>query len=226
MRHLHAVQAHEIFVASGVYRYTRDGTPLDVREQWTMHELSGGATFIRVDEDGRDEDGLGILSEALLSPDDTIERFNVQSFNSKDDKIPLLRANYSFNADYVQISTRLGSDERQHSEFALRENTVIYIKQTIFMGYTIQQVLAQGGEANVFTPQIIASDDSHLLKMMVKERGSESVTIGKREIAATKYQIADNVFYWIDENNVVLKRQYTVDDVPHECILTNYAQRS
>ncbi|MEO1288295.1 MAG: hypothetical protein AAFV93_11045, partial [Chloroflexota bacterium] len=84
MRRLHAVSPNEVFVASGDYRTWRDGQPLKISEKFTVHELQGGALLYRVDEDGRDEDGLTILSEALISPDKQFERFNVQSYNAKD----------------------------------------------------------------------------------------------------------------------------------------------
>ncbi len=225
MRYLHVIQPHEVFVASGLYRYTRDGEALNVREQWTLHELPGGARFIRVDEDGRDEDGLSILSEALISPDGTIERFNVQSFNPKDDAIQLLRADYSFNDDYVQIGRRLDAGEREYSEFERFPDAVIYIKQTVFMGQMIQQLLKHGGEQQVFSPQILSTGDSHLRKMRVESHGTDKLTRGSRTYDAHKYQLADDVFYWLDAQHIVLKRQYIQNGQQYECILTDYAHR-
>jgi protein involved in ribonucleotide reduction len=225
MRYLHVLQPHEVFVASGVYRYTRDGEALAVREQWTLHDLPGGAQFIRVDEDGREEDGLSILSEALIAPDGTIERFNVKSSNPQDDAIQLLQADYSFNEEYVQIGRSIDGGEREYSEFERFPDSVIYIRQTVFMGHTIRQVLAHGGEQQVFSPQMLSTGDSYLRKMRVESRGEEALTIGSRTYEAHKYQLANDVFYWLDEHDIVLKRRYVRNGQPYECVLTDYAHR-
>lgn len=225
MRSLHPISIHEQFLASGEYRYWRDDKSLKIVEKWTIHELKGGAFLYRVDEDGRDEDGLSIFSEALISPENHFERFNVQSFNPKDTELKDFKADYTFNPDYVQIGRRLEKEDHEYAEFPLIEGALIYIKQTLYMGLTISHIEVNGGQAEVFAPQLLASDDSQLQKILVKERDTEIVEIGKRKIEARKFQIADDVFYWLDEHNIPIMRQYTYDGSIYTAKVANYAHR-
>ncbi|MDQ7025974.1 MAG: hypothetical protein Q9P01_16105 [Anaerolineae bacterium] len=225
MRYLHAVALHEKFVASGEYRYFRDGEALAIREKWTIHELMGGAIFYRVDEDGRDEDGLSILSEAFLNPEGQIERYNVQSFNPKDSETKLFKADYSFNEGYVQIGRKVQGQDREYEEFPLLVKCATYIKQTVFMGLTIRDVLANGGQAEVFAPQLLSMSKNVVQKIIVKARGDESIAVGRKHIDAKKYQISDDVFYWLDEHLIPIKRSYSHNGFQYMVQLTNYAHR-
>jgi hypothetical protein len=225
MRYLHPVALHEMFVASGEYRYFRDGAPLAISEKWTIHELPGGATFYRVDEDGRDADGLSILSEALVSPDGQFERYNVQSFNAKDSAIQLFKADYSFNEGYVQIGRKVQGQEREYIEFPLLMECAIYIKQTLYMGLTIRDVLAFGGKAEVFAPQLLSPGENGMQRIIVKAHSQETVEVGRKSIEAQKYQIADDVFYWLDNHLIPVKRSYSHHDYQYVVQLSNYAHR-
>jgi hypothetical protein len=225
MRYLHAIAPHEKFVASGEYRYFRGDVQQAISEKWTLHELEGGALFYRVDEDGRDADGLSILSEALINPDGSIDRYNVQSFNPKDSETKLFKADYSFNEKYVQIGRKVQGQEREYEEFPLLENCAIYIKQTLYMGLTIRDVLALGGKAEVFAPQLLSLTENVVQKIIVKTREKEALQVGRKQIEAQKYQIADDVFYWLDEYHIPLKRTYIHEGMQYTVQLTNYAHR-
>jgi hypothetical protein len=225
MRYLHAVAPHEKFVASGDYQYFRGDVQQAISEKWTIHELIGGARLYRVDEDGRDDDGLSILSEALINPDGSIDRYNVQSFNPKDSETKLFKADYSFNEKYVQIGRKVQGQEREYEEFTLPENCAIYIKQTLYMGLTLRDVLAFGGTAEVFAPQLLSVTENVVQKIIVKSHEKESLQVGRKQIESQKYQIADNVFYWLDEHHVPLKRTYTHEGIQYTVQLTNYAHR-
>lgn len=225
MRMLHPVAAHEVFVARGVYKTFRADEALPITEAWSIHELQGSALFYRVDEDARDLDGLTILSEALVNPDGDIERYNVQSFNAKDPTVKLLKADYSFEADYVQIGRKLAGGEHEYSEFSMIENAGIYIKQTLFMGKTIQHVMAHNGKSNVFAPQLVDGQESQLQRIQAESLGTETLQVGRKTLEATKYQIADDVFYWLDEHAIPVQRTYTHNAVPYTVKLTDYAHR-
>lgn len=225
MRNLHVVSPNEIFVASGEYRYWREGVALAISEKFTIHQLDGGAYLYRVDEDGRDEDGLTILSEALISPDFQFERFNVQSYNAKDDVLRNFRADYTMNPDYVQIGRKMDKQEREYEEFALFENAQIYIKQTLYMGLTIKNILEGDGKAQVFAPQLLSTDVNVLQKIIVKERGIEQLQIGRKMIEVHKVQIADDVVYWLDQHHIPLQREYLHDGIKYQVKVVNYAHR-
>ncbi|MEM9950613.1 MAG: hypothetical protein AAF846_03350 [Chloroflexota bacterium] len=225
MRRLHAVSPNEVFVASGDYRTWRDGQPLKISEKFTVHELQGGALLYRVDEDGRDEDGLTILSEALISPDKQFERFNIQSYNAKDADLKSFKADYTFNPDYVQIGRQVQGDDREYDEFDLIDGCEVYIKQTLYMGLTIRNLSMGEGKSHVFAPQLLSISDSQLQKIIVEEISEEILKIGQREIATRKFQIADDVFYWLDKHHIPVQRQYMHNDVEYIAKVTNYAHR-
>lgn len=226
MRRLHAVSANEKFVASGEYRYMRNGQVLKVVEKFTIHELTGGAFLYRVDEDGRAADGLSILSEALVSPDLQIERFNVQSDNPKDDLLQNFKADYTFHSDYVQIGRQTGTAEREYDEFKLMKQSEIYIKQTLYMGITLHHILATDDhKAHVFAPQLLSIGENVLQKIIVQGGDAEMLTLGQREILTRKYQIADDVFYWLDEHNIPIQRVYTHNNHEYTVTVSNYAHR-
>lgn len=225
MRYLHTIAPHEKFVASGEYQYFRGDVLQATSEKWTIHELPGGALFYRVDEDGRDEDGLSILSEALINADERIERYNVQSFNPKDNETRLFKADYSLNEKYVQIGRKVQGQEREYEEFPLPENCAIYIKQTLYMGSTIQDVLTFGGSAEVFAPQLLSMTENVIQKIIVKTLEKEILQIGRKQIQTQKYQIGDDVFYWLDEHSIPLRRTYTHEGVLYIVRIANYAHK-
>lgn len=225
MRTLHRVAAHETFIASGEYRYWRGEESLAISEKWTIHELQGGARFYRVDEDGHNEDGLSLISEALINPDGQIERFNLQSFNSKDPNFKNLKADYSFHHQYVQIGKQIQGEEHQYQEFPLIEDSLIYIKQTIFMGLTISEIQKVGGKAHVFSPQLFSDTDSQMQKILIKEHGEEIIQIGQKNIVTRKFQIADDVFYWLDAHNIPIQREYQHEGISYLAKIANYAHR-
>jgi hypothetical protein len=217
MRSLHKVAAHEKFVASGEYRHWQGEEALKVREKWTIHELQGGALFYRIDEEGED---YSILSEALINPDGQMERFNLQSWNPT-----LFKADFIFNPDFVQISRRVKGEETQYEEFPLLPNSLIYIKQMLFMGWTIANIKKAGGKSEVFTPQLFADTSSQMQRILIKEREEESLSLGQKSILTGKYQIADDVFYWLDNHNVPIQREYQHDGQQYRVTLSNYAHR-
>lgn len=226
MRSLHKVAAHEGFVASGTYRYYRDEQLIPVTEQWTIHSLAGGAFLYRVDEDGRDEDGLNILSEALISLQGKIERYNVQSFNPRDPEIKLFKADYTFYDTYVQIGRKLAGEEHEYDEFSLVEDAIPYIRQTLFMGGTIRDVLRRDSQrAHVFSPQLISSETSQMQRLQVQLVEEEMLQVGRKTVLARKIQIADDVFYWLDEHDIPLRRQYTHEGIIYQARLGDYAHR-
>lgn len=184
-----------------------------------------GAFLFRVDEDGRDEDGLTILSEALISPEQQFERFNVQSYNPKDSELKNFKADYTFNPDYVQIGRQIQGEDREYEEFNLIEGAQVYIKQSLYMGLTLLNILASEGKAHVFAPQLLSVEQNLLQKIIVEERDIESLKIGNRTIDARKFQIADDVFYWLDNHNVPVQRQYSHDGATYLVKVTNYAHR-
>lgn len=225
MRQLHKVSPHETFIASGAYRYWCDDTELAVIEQFTIHQLDQRVWLYRVDEDGRAEDGLSILSEGLVNEQRQFERFNVQSHSTTDETIQRFKADYSFYADYVQIGQIIDKQAHEYREFSLIDHCQTYIKQTVYMGLLIHHIHQQGGSAHVFVPPLIASDQTQLQKIVVVERESQVLEIGRKQIHTRQFQIADDVFYWLDEHLIPIRRTYIHDGHHYRAQIYNYAHR-
>jgi hypothetical protein len=217
MRALHKVAAHEKFYASGEYRYWQGNEALKIREKWTIHELQGGALFYRTDEEG---EGLSLISEALITPEGQMERYNVQSWNPA-----LFKADYIFNENDVQISRKIQGKEPEYEEFSLIPKSLVYIKQMLFMGWTIKHIQKAGGKAEVFTPQLFADTSSQMQRIVIKERGEENLQTGQKTIPCRKFQIADDVFYWLDVHNIPIQREYQHEGVQFRVQIANYAHR-
>lgn len=104
MRRLHPVSLREKFVASGTYHfYDSTDRLLPYEEHWSVHEVGEGAHFIRMDYDGRAENGPSVLMEALRTPDGAIERCDVRAYGGDSDAVRLLRASYTQSASGVMV---------------------------------------------------------------------------------------------------------------------------
>jgi len=226
MRHLHPTALNEKFFAQGVYKYFRDGEELPITESWSIHELPYGGRLVRVDEDARQYDGLSILTEALMDAEYGVERFNVMSDNAKDDEIQAFKSDYSLFENYVQISQRIKREPVTASEFPLIEGGLVYLRQTIYMGFLIRQMLnTELSKAHIFTPALLSTDETQTLRMQIEAHEKTSMTIGKKEMMATRYQFTDDKFCWIADNDIVLRREYLYDGVQYEVQLTDFAHR-
>ncbi len=93
MRRLHTTGRRERFVASGVY-HTWGG----LQEHWSVHEVGGGAHFIRVDRDGRGYGRRSLLQEALRNANGGLERVDQQLYGLNGQPVARLRCTRFQNA--------------------------------------------------------------------------------------------------------------------------------
>ena len=154
MRYLHPVQAHEKFVASGVYHFRKNDQALDKSEAWTIHELPDGERFIRVDVDSRREEGKSILVEVLQGGNGRLARLDIRYENSQfEGGIKYLQASYQLAIDWLQVGYNLNGEERQYLEVALPREVLFDIPLLIFRGATIKAMAGQSGPARpIFVP--------------------------------------------------------------------------
>lgn len=225
MRYLHPIAPHETFVAQGRYRYFEDDNLLPIDEQWTIHELKGGALLVRVDEDARRQDGLSVMTEALYNEQHQLERFNVVSDNPQDAAVDHFKADYAFMRDYVQVGRRIAHASHDYQEYKRLPDALIYIRQTIFLGYLIRDILQQGGKSHVFAPQIFSYEACEMLRLQVVRHDEQTIMLGQRAVQTTRYQIADDMFYWVDTNHIVIQRQYHHDGKTYRVSVSDYAHR-
>ena len=213
MRYLHVVQAHERFVASGIYHFSKNGKPLEKSESWTLHKHSDGETFIRVDMDSRREDGKSILAEALLDRDDKLARFDIRYENPQfDGGIQRLAASYQFGEDGLQVGFALNGAARQYCEVELPAGTLIDIPLLIFRGRAILSMAEQGGRQRpIYVPMF---EHAQLFPGALREvaspvdaAGEAEIALGQRAISTRRFRYRDRAAaYWIDRHGIVIKR--------------------
>ncbi|MYD08433.1 MAG: hypothetical protein F4X02_00185 [Chloroflexi bacterium] len=213
MRYLHPVQGHEEFVASGVYRFSKDETPLDKTEAWTIHRHADGERFIRIDMDARREEGRSILAEALLDRSGHLARFDIRYENeSFDGGIRHLRASYQVADERLQVGFNFNGAERQYSEVDLPADALIDIPLLIFRGETIRALASDAAKAqSIFVPMFehaqLFPGRLQRTSESVAEDGDEVLRLGGRAVSATRFRYRDRAaLYWIDEHGVIIKR--------------------
>ena len=230
MRHLHPVQAHERFVASGRYHFSKDGAPLQSSEAWTIHAHADGEHFVRVDADSRAEDGKSILLEALLDARGKLARLDVR-YENRDfpGGVRDLQATYQFADDCLQVGYRLNGAAREYREVALPPDTVIDVPLLIFRGRTIAALAARGeSPAWLFVPTF---DYAQLLPGALRQvmspvayAGDECLRLGKRAISTRRYRYKDKAAaYWLDAQDVVIRRVNAWRGQEFSAQLSNYA---
>lgn len=231
MRYLHPVQGHEKFVASGMYKFFKEGEELRKTEEWTIHEHPDGERFIRVDADYRVEEGKSILFEALQATSGEIVRFDVRYENAKfEGGVKNLRVTFSIDDDVMQVGYELNGSARAYREIELPKFTLIDIPLLIFRGRTTFE-LARFGDKSVpmFVPMFdfaqLFPGVVQMSQAQVEYVTEEEVSVGKLSFETKRYRYPDKAMsYWVDENNVVIKRVNAYKQQEFVVQISNYAQ--
>ena len=230
MRYLHPVQAHEKFVASGVYHFSKDDQALDKSEAWTIHEQPDGERFIRVDVDSRRAEGKSILVEALQGSDGRLARLDIRYENSQfEDGIKYMQASYQVADERLQVGFNLNGGERQYLEVALPYEVLFDIPLLIFRGATIKAMAGQSGPARpIFVPMYehaqLFPGALRTTSEAVDFAGEDSVVVGKQQIPVRRYRYRDRAAaYWIDRHGVIIKRVNAYRQQEIVVKISNYA---
>lgn len=213
MRYLHPVQAHEQFVASGVYRFSKNDCELDKTEAWTIHQHADGERFIRVDMDARREEGKSILAEALQDNRGQLARLDLRYENDNfEGGIRRLRASYQVAHGRLQVGFNLNGGERQYVEIDLPSAARFDIPLLIFRGETIRAIAKQEAATQaIFVPMFehaqLFPGTLQSVNAPVDEAGEDAIFLGERQISAKRYRYRDRAaLYWVDGSGVVIKR--------------------
>ena len=230
MRYLHPVQAHERFLASGRYRFAKNGEALAKTETWTMHAHPDGEKFVRIDLDARQEEGKSILAEALLDRDKAFVRFDIRYDNNRfDGGIKTLQATYQRAGERLQIGYSLNGGARKYSELELPDDALIDMPLLVFRGSAIKALAQRAcGAVAVYVPMFEhAQLFPGLLQQVVSpvERvGDETVVLGKRAIRASRFRYRDKAMtYWIDQQDLIVKRLSSFKQQEFAVEISNYA---
>lgn len=232
MRYLHSVSMSEVFVASGVYKFFKEGDELPHSESWSIHEHPDGEWFVRVDDDSRGLDGKSLLLEALLDSQRRIVRFDVNYSNPKfENGIRTLRATFTLEGQVLQVGWSFNDAERQYTELTLPINTIIDIPLCSFRGRSTV-ALAEMGDSPVAVflplfeqyqlfPGAVATGHSPA------EAGiEEEIAIGRQTYQTRRYRYPDRALtYWVDDRDIMIKRVSNYKQQEFVTVLTNYAHR-
>ena len=232
MRYLHPVQSHEKFVASGIYKFFKNGVELRKTEEWTIHEHPDGEKFIRVDADSRFEDGMSVLLEALQNKEGQVVRFDVNYNNPKfEGGIKTLRATFSIDNDIMQVGFEMNGAERDYREIELPKFTIIDIPFSIFRGPTTVELARYGDKpVPMFVPMFdfaqLFPGVVQIVESQVERVTEEEIGIGQRNIMSRRYRYPDKaISYWIDVNQVVIKKLNAFKQQEFVTQISNYAHR-
>jgi hypothetical protein len=213
MRYLHPVQAHERFLASGCYRFVKNGEALRRTESWAIHSHPDGEKFVRVDLEAREEEGKSILVEALLDRDDALARLDIRYENDRfEGGVKKLRATYQSAEGRLQVGYSMNGGERKYIEVGLAQDCLIDIPLLVFRGSAIVKMAARaGGELAVYVPIFehaqLFPGVSKMIASAVEYIGDDVVFLGNREVPARRYRYIDKALsYWIDCHDVIVKR--------------------
>lgn len=230
MRYLHPVQAHERFLASGSYRFYKNGERLQKTESWTTHLQPDGETFIRIDLDAREEEGKSILAEALLDGENRLARFDIRYENARfDGGIKQLRATCQLANARLHVGYSMNGGGRDYIEVDLPANCLIDLPLLVFRGATIKGLAARsGGAADVYAlmfeyAQLFPGALRHVASP-VEYAGEDVAVIGKRELRVGRYRYIDRAAtYWIDQRDIVVKRVNSYKQQEFLVEISNYA---
>ena len=230
MRYLHPVQAHERFLASGCYRFFKNGEPLRKTESWAIHTHPDGERFVRVDMDAREEEGKSILVEALLDSSETLVRLDIRYENAKfEGGIRELRATYQIADEQLQVGFNMNGEERKYVEAPLPSDALIDIPLLALRGRAIMRLAerADGGTA-LFVPMF---EHAQLFPGVLRNAaspveyvGEDSLLVGRREIRARRYRYIDKAAsYWIDGHGLIVRRVSNFKQQEMLVEISNYA---
>ena len=213
MRYLHPVQAHERFLASGIYRFYRDGELLRRTESWAIHSHPDGEKFVRVDVDAREEEGKSILVEALLNSSDSLVRFDIRYENDRlEGGIEHLQATYQLADERLQVGFSMNGDERKYIEVFVPRPAVIDVPLLVFRGGAITRLAQRRNDGiAVYVPMF---EHAQLFPGVLQNAastveyvGEDVVNVGMRPISTRRYRYINKAAsYWIDGHGFIIKR--------------------
>ncbi|MCY4022697.1 MAG: hypothetical protein OXF32_04540 [Anaerolineaceae bacterium] len=215
MRRLHATGRRERFVASGVY-LTGGG----LREYWSIHEVGGGAQFIRVDRDGRGCGRRSLLQEALRNANGTLERVDQHLYGLDGHLEARLRCTRFQNAVEIDLETGAGPCR---VELPSAGDRLLLMPGILLAGMALSQaaempqpvdalLVTQGGDGFAWERQTLEACCGPPVPAMVGA--------GNRKARSCKWSEFDRTF-WLDPHDITLR----LEDEMCRIELSRYARR-
>ncbi len=227
MRYLHKPTLKEQFVASGKYRFSLNGTPLEGVESFVVYELPDGAHFIRIDSDWREHDGSSVLAEALYQPPilgGHIDRFVTHSIFGAD----TMRETYDFFEDKVIVGYDDESNTRQDHEYLLPLRYAVALGSPSIIGREALQLAEIGTPHVTYRGFDVLDVESVVETMQARILTEELMNVDGKAIPTHKIALAsvdnphDTQILWVDSRGVMLRLESPDGQIIQ---LTDYAYR-
>ncbi len=203
MRFIIREQDYEELIASGRFRYERNGRPTGAFESWRLTEALAGYRFLRVDVDGQEaESGESVLFHLVLASDGTPERLKYLLFGPGGE----LRGDVQL--DQLSVSNgRLLRGERHDETLELPGGYAFWFPSTIGVA-----LLARLSTVNTVLEAISPDRDRSFLigqnKVTIEFANEEVLVVASREILVRHCSIHwDNEIreLWLDEHQWPVK---------------------
>lgn len=203
MRFIIREQDYEELVASGRFRYERNGRPTGAFESWRLTKATAGYCFLRADLDGQEaESKESVLFHLVLAPDGTPERLKYLMFGPKGE----VRGDVQLDETSVS-NGRLVRGERHDETVELPTGYAFWFPSTIGLA-----LLARSGKVNTVLDAISPNRNRSFLlgqnKVTIEFASEESLVVTNHEILVRRCSIHwDNEIrdLWLDEHQWPLK---------------------
>lgn len=230
MRYLHPINAHEQFVAQGIYQHYDNDMLTGTLQSWTIHALEGGARLIRIDDDERNSN-QGVrqsrLTEILENPQGRIERLT-EHHHIMGDALPYkeLRLDYVFLNDYVQMTRTVDRKAHEYSELAMPSQYWVTLPYVVCLGRQVALPQAFSPEFPAFS--LIRQGNSPKIgemqehpKALIHEE-EETLMMGQKTVSTVRYRSSEGFLLWLNAHYHPVKVLFA-NGTRYQ--LTNYAHR-
>lgn len=197
MRFIIREQDYEELVASGRFRYEKNGQPTGATESWRLTKVISGYCFVRVDLDGQDaESKESVLYHLVLAPDGTPERLKYIYFKPGG----VLRGDVQLAHKSITNGRSLNG-ERHHETLDLPGEFAFWFPSTI----GLSMLLKKGTSDNVLdtvSPDRASSFQLSRKKMTIRCAQEEHIVVINRQLLVRPCSIHwDNETreLWLDE---------------------------
>jgi hypothetical protein len=232
VRLLHEVQSEEVLVCEGEYRYSQDGKPAGLAEQWQVTRLPKGKEVTRVELTGaRDDQPFSLLTHLQRLPTGRPEWLRLRYEAGK----VKAAAQYTFDDAVVRIARQAVGQPRRQELLEIATGYEVDYHPVVGHDYVWRAYPAHARgkpwSVPVFSPNLWADGGDVLmgraLRFHVRPMGAEdlSTPLGDFEqVRAFEVTFNDDVksLAWFDEFGVPLRWAYP--DKSYDFVLISYSR--
>jgi hypothetical protein len=183
VRMLHAVSREETLVYQGEYHYLRDGEPTGQVEYWQVTVLPDGTEIVRADVDGRQTDGVSLVTHFHRRPDGNPDWLRLRYMTT--DGVDAA-AQYTFEDALIRVARQAKGYSRHLEKVEIAAHYGIDYHPMIAHEYVWRafRTVAEEGTSRmlpIFSPDLWASGEDVLrgrsLRFEVRPLGLDTCTV-------------------------------------------------